>query len=101
MSDELRVTSDECVADVVADMRRHIEAARSFPQDIEVTTGDVEGWIERLEDCARNCDRFSSGPEAVGAYHRRLPPRFLRNAEDYDNIHDFAAWLFAAKGGAR
>lgn len=84
---------NKTLADILAGMRD--------PENDYITNNDLRDLADRIEAAiarsARNCDRFTSGPEAVGAYHRRLPPRFLRKAEEYDDIHDFAAWLYAEK----
>lgn len=45
--------NNETQADIIADMRRHIQAARDFPQDIDITIGDVEDWADRLEAAAK------------------------------------------------
>lgn len=45
--------NNETQADIVAEMRRHIQAALEYPQDIEITTGDVEDWADRIETAHR------------------------------------------------
>lgn len=84
---------NETLANILAEIREY-----------DNTPPPKRAWLDladRIEAAmvrpARNCDKFTSGPEAVGAYQRRLPPRFLRKAEEYDDIHDFAAWLYAEK----
>ena len=43
------MSNNETLADVLAEMRRHIQAVRDYPQDIDITDGDVEDWADRIE----------------------------------------------------
>jgi hypothetical protein len=43
---------NETQADILAEMRRHIQAARDYPHDIEITVCDVENWADRIEAAA-------------------------------------------------
>ncbi len=65
-------------------------------QDPDTASSCIYALCRKLSTPARNCDRFNSGPEALGAYDRRLPSTYLRQADKLREIHDFAAWLYAA-----
>ena len=43
------MSNNETLADILAEMRRHIQAVRNYPQDIDITDGDVEDWADRIE----------------------------------------------------
>lgn len=46
------MSDNETQADILAKMRRHVQAARDYPQDIDITDGDVEDWADRIEAAA-------------------------------------------------
>ena len=37
---------------IIVKIRRHIQAARDYPQDIDITACDVEGWADQIEEAA-------------------------------------------------
>lgn len=75
---------NETLADILRDMRNCQLASvtkvekfnrdKCFGCDSHPACAEVAEFADRIEAAmarsARNCDRFTSGPEAVGAYHR-------------------------------
>ena len=62
------MSNNETLADVLAEMRRHIQAVRDYPQDIDITDGDVEDWTDRIEAAyARDIGNAAALREAVKA----------------------------------
>ena len=53
--------SNKTLADILAEMRRHIQAARDYPQDIDITDGDVEDWADRIEAAAAREREMAKG----------------------------------------
>ena len=41
-------------APILAEMRKLVNDAREYPADIEITTGDVEDWADRIEEAVIN-----------------------------------------------
>ena len=43
------MSNNETLAAILAELRRHVQAARDYPRDIDITDGDVEDWADRIE----------------------------------------------------